>query len=101
MPICAVNALPERPGDHDRGQQDPDLAQGRDAEQVDREDLGAEAAQLIGALIGHHDADQERDQADDRQRVDAGLLQVMGERGQPQPRRLQRRTRARVSTVWP
>ena len=77
-------------GDDDRGEQDADLAQDRDAEQVDGVDLGAEAAQLVGALVGHHDADQERDQADDRQRVDAGLLEVMGERGQPQPARLQR-----------
>ena len=52
----------------------------------------AELAQLVGALIGEHDADQEREQADDRQRVQAGLLDMADERGEadpagPRPRR--------------
>ena len=63
-------------GDDDRRQQHPELAQDRDAEQVDRVDLGAEPAQLIGALIGHDDADQKRQQPDDRQRVEPDLLHL-------------------------
>ena len=78
-----------------------DLAQDRDAEQVDREDLGAEAAQLIGALVGHDDADQEGDQADDRQGVEAGLLEVVGERGRAAAGSGRTRTRASVATVSP
>ena len=96
-----MNALPERPATTTAVKQNADLAQRRDGEQVDREDLGAEAAQLVGALIGHHDADQERDQADDRQRIDAGLLQVVGQRGQAQPAWATARARDSATKVWP
>ena len=87
-------------GDHHRGQQNADLAQRRDRKQVDREDLRAKAAQLVGALIRHDDTDQESDQPHDRQRIDAGLLQVMHERRQAQPAWLQGEPQS-ASTVWP
>jgi hypothetical protein len=74
-------------GDHDRGQQDAHLPKHRDADHVDREDLGTEAAKLIGALEGQHDPDQKGDHADDRQRIEAGALDVKNHRCQPQPRR--------------
>jgi len=63
----------------------PSSRQHRDAEQVDGIDLGAEATQLIGALECHHDADQERQEADDRRRVETGLLHLADRRAQPQP----------------
>ena len=48
VPICAVKALPERPAMMIASTA-RQFAQDRDAEQVDRVDLGAEPAQLIGA----------------------------------------------------
>ena len=49
-----------------------ELAQHRQADQIGDEDVGAVLPQLVGALIGDHDAEQERQQPDDRQRVEAG-----------------------------
>jgi hypothetical protein len=46
-------------GDHDRGDEHAHLAQHGDADQVDHIDLAAELAQLIDALVGDHDADQD------------------------------------------
>ena len=63
-------------GDDDRGQQDAELAQHRDGDQVDDEDLGAELAELDRAHVGEHDADQEGHQRGDRQRVQPRLLHV-------------------------
>jgi hypothetical protein len=46
-------------GDDDGRQQRAELAQEGDAEQIDGIDLGAELAELVGALESHHHADQE------------------------------------------
>ena len=61
-----------------------DLAQKADAEQVDGEDLGAESLELIGALIGEHDADQEGEKPDDRQGIDAGFFDLVKQRSDAQ-----------------
>ena len=73
------------PGHDDGGEQDADLAQDGDAEQVDDKHLGAETLQLIRALIGENHPDEERDQADDGQRVEPDLLHMVNERGEPEP----------------
>ena len=75
-------------GDDDRGQQRRQLAQHRERDQVDDEDVGAEALQLVGALVGDHDAHQERQQAGDRQRLDARRLHVVQDRPPAQPARI-------------
>ncbi len=80
-------------GDDDRGQEDAHLAQDADGDQVDGEDLGAEAAQLIGALIGQHETDEKGDQPHDRQRVEARLLHLTDQRGEANAPRPQQRVR--------
>ena len=47
----------------------PSSLNARAADQVDREDLGAELAQLHRALLGDDDADQEAHQPDDAERA--------------------------------
>ena len=77
MPICAAKRRPRTAGGDDGRHQAAQLAQHTDAEQIDGEDIGAEAAQLIGSLIGEDHADQERQQADDRHCVQAGFLHLV------------------------
>ena len=63
VPICAVYAEPERPATMiavSSGDSSRSIAS---ADEVDDEDVGAEALQLVGALVGDHDAHQERQQA--------------------------------------
>ena len=69
---------------------DAHLAQDTDADQVGGEDLRTEPGQLIGALIGQHHADQERDQPDDGQGVEARLLHMTDQRGAADARGLDR-----------
>ena len=57
--------------DHDRGEQHAEFAQHQNADQVDGEGRGAEAAQLENALLRHDAADQEIDGDDDRHRAQA------------------------------
>ncbi len=71
---------PGAPGDDDRGQQDGELAQHRYRHHIDDEYLGAELAQLNGALIGDHQADEKGDQTDDRDGVQACLLHMVKNR---------------------
>ena len=71
-------------GDDDRRQQHAHLAQHCDRDQIDGEDLGAELLQLLRAQIRDDHADQEGDQRHDRDRLDAGLIDVPRDRGQPQ-----------------
>ena len=59
VPIWAVKAEPERPATMMAVISTADLAQDADAQKVDGENLGAELLELVGALIGEHDADQE------------------------------------------
>ena len=75
-------------GDDDRGHQHAQFAQDADRQQVDGIDLGAELAQLVGALVGDHHPDQKRQHADDGQRIDPGLLHLSDHRGQPEPARV-------------
>src|SRR5579883_478100 len=74
-------------GDDDGGEHDAELAQDGDAEQVDGVELGAEAPQLVGALEGEDDADEEGEEPDDGQRVDPRLLHMRDERRKAQPAR--------------
>ena len=78
VPIWAVKAEPDRPAMMMAVMSHADLAQDTHAQKIDGEDLGPEALQLIGALIGQHHADQERQQAHGRQGIDAGLLDLVG-----------------------
>ena len=57
------------PGDDDGGQQYGELAQHRYRDHIGDEDLGAELAQLDCALIGDHQANEKRDQRDNRDGV--------------------------------
>ena len=79
----------------DGGDQPADLAQHAHAQKIDGEDLGAEPLQLVGALIGQHDADQKGEQAHDRQGADAGLLHLMHHGGEAQIRAWARRSSRR------
>ena len=84
--------------DDDGGDEAAELAQEADAQEIDGVDLRAEALQLVGALIGEHDAEQEGQQPDDGQRGDAGFLDLMDQRRKRQfaPRRM---IASEVSTV--
>ena len=62
------------PGDQDGRQHRPELADQRDAQDVDDVDLGAELAQLQRRQVGQHHADQEADQRGDRQRGGADVV---------------------------
>src|SRR6202163_2034769 len=62
------------PGEQDPGHQRPELAQYRESDQVRNEDLGAELPHRYRGLERENDAEQERYQRHDRQRVDADLL---------------------------
>ena len=77
-PICAAKAEPERPATMIAVISTPSSLTARAADQVDREDLGAELAELDRALLGDDDADQEAHQADDEERVDADHLEAAG-----------------------
>ncbi len=79
VPIWAVKAEPERPATMMAVIRPPISRRIADAQKIDGEDLRAEALQLVRALIGQHDADQEGEQAHDRQRVDAGFFDLMDE----------------------
>ena len=84
-PISAVMALPERPAIMIAVSSTPSSRSMQDADEIDDEDLGAEVAQLEGALLGDDRADQERHQRDDRHRADAHLLELGEDRGGRQP----------------
>ncbi len=71
-------------GDDDRGQQHAELAQDRDRDEVDDEDLAAELPELLRADVGDDHRDQEGDQRDDRHRGEARLVHVARDRGQAQ-----------------
>ena len=84
VPIWAVKAEPERPAMMMAVISPPISRSKPDAEEVDGEDLRAEALELIGALIGQHDADQEQQQSHDGQRIDAGFFYLMNKSGDAQ-----------------
>jgi hypothetical protein len=83
------------PGDDDGGDQRRELAQHRQAHQVGHEDVGAVLPQLRGALVGHHDAQQERQQPDDGQRVKARAADVEQDRAPADARRVRQTARQR------
>ncbi|MEJ0004989.1 MAG: hypothetical protein WDM77_00970 [Steroidobacteraceae bacterium] len=74
-----------RPARHDDGrQQHAQFPQDPDRDQIDDEHLGAEAGELLRAHVRDDDADQEGDQRDDRNRGDAGFIDVPGDRDRSQ-----------------
>src|SRR5205823_4041114 len=68
--------------DDDGGDEPAEFAQEADAEEIDRVDLCIEAFQLVGALIGEHDPEQERQHPDDGQGSESGLLDLL-HKGRP------------------
>ena len=99
VPIWAVKAEPERPATMMAVISPPISRRMPTPRQIDGEDLGAEALELVGALIGQHHADQEGEQADDGQRVDAGFLDLVDQGGDAQIACAARRSASPVSTV--
>ena len=100
-PICAVIAEPERPGDQDGGQHRPQLADQRDAQDVDDVGVGAELPQLLRREVGQHHADQEADQRGDRQRRGADAVQVAREVAPRALRAARAPAAPRFSASWP
>ncbi len=76
------------PGDDDGGDQGRELAQHRQADEIGNKNVGSVLPELVGALIGDDDSEQERQQSDDRQGVDAGAAQVVEDRQPAKARRL-------------
>ena len=76
VPIWAVKALPERPATMIAVISTPISRRTEMPSRLTVKISAPKRAQLVGALIGQHDADQEGEQADDRQGVDAGLLDL-------------------------
>ena len=53
--------------------------QDRDRHQINGEDVCPELAQLMSPLVSQDDADQKGDQADNGNRQDAGLIDLLGD----------------------
>ena len=98
-----MKAEPERPATMMAVISTADLAQDGDAQKIDGVDFRAEAAELIGALIGDHHAEQEGQQAQMiGKRRQPGLFDVMDERLETAARAAADTTASLVSTViWP
>ena len=94
VPICAAKAEPERPATMIAVISTPSSRKREPPDQVDREDLGAELAQLHRALLGDDDADQEAHQPDDAERGDADQLELVDQRACKRKRRGWRISRA-------
>ncbi len=73
-------ADPERPGDHNRRQQDAEFAQDQNADKIDDENGRAETSQLENALLRHNGADQKIDQDDDRDAAKRDGFQMENQR---------------------
>jgi hypothetical protein len=73
-PISAAKTGGRAAGQQDGGDQDVELAQHRDADQLDREHLGPELGQQVGAQQGHDGADEEGGDRHDRDGVQARAL---------------------------
>ncbi len=76
VPIWAVKALPERPATMMAVSSTPELAEHADADGLHGEGLGAELLELLDALVGDDDADQEAQHAHDHQRADPHLVHL-------------------------
>ena len=63
--------------------------------------LGAEVAELEGALLGDDAADQEANQRDDRHGLEAGAVEMVDDRGEAEARRDGGRARERPRTTPP
>ena len=75
-------------GSDDGGDQRREFAQHGEAHEIGDVNIGAIAAQLIGALVRNDDAEQKRQQPDDRQRGYAGALHVVQDRAPADARRM-------------
>src|SRR5450830_1199906 len=76
------------PGDDDRGDQGRKLAQHRQAHQVGHKNVGAVLSELVRTLVGDHNTQQQRQQPDNRQRVESGTADVEEDRTPAQSRRV-------------
>src|SRR5450759_4085884 len=76
------------PGDDDGGDQRRELAQHRQTDEVGHENVGAVLPELVGALIGDNDPEQERQQPDDGQCVESGAAYVVQDGTPPESRRV-------------
>jgi hypothetical protein len=79
-------------GDDDGGDQRRQFAQHGQRHQFNDEDVGAIGFELLTALIGDHNSHHERQQGDDRQRVDAGGFDVAEQRPPAEPAGMQRQS---------
>ena len=81
VPIWAVNAEAERPATMTAARMMPTSRSVRMPSMSMERCLRAETAELAGALLEDHAANQKADERDDRHRGQAGLLDLMDERG--------------------
>ncbi len=75
----------------DGGEQDAQFAEHADADGFHREGLGAELPELLDALVGDHNADQEAQHAHDHQRPDPDLVHLADHGADPEAARLHAR----------
>ena len=87
VPSCAAKAAPVRPAMMMPAIIAPISRVVAIADEVRDVDLGPELAELDGADVRQDDADEEADEADDRQRLPSALLQDEEEVGAAEPRR--------------
>ena len=73
--LCGIGRA-RAPGNDDGRHQRRKLAQHRQAHQIGHKNIGPVAAQLVGPLVGHHHAQQKRQDADNGQRIPATAAQV-------------------------
>jgi len=78
-------------GDDDRREQNAQFAADRDAHRLDAKGFRAEHAQLLHALVGQYDADQEAQDADDRERANPDLEHLLHDGVDAEPTRLEDR----------
>ena len=85
VPICAVKAEPERPAMMIEVIRMPISRRIEMPSRLTTNSSRAELAKLVRPLIGQDDSDQERQQPDDGQGVQAGLLDVVDQGDAAQP----------------
>ena len=66
-------------GDHDAGDQRPELAREADRHQPGHEPLRAEGAELVAGEQRHREPEEKRDERDQRHRADAGAVGLLEE----------------------
>ena len=77
VPICAVKADPDRPATMIAAISPPSSRRMPTPSRLTVKTSAPNSPQLIGALIGEDNTNEERQQTNDRQRVQAGLFHLM------------------------